>query len=257
MMRMAIDLPILLRAYAAGLFPMADDREAPSIYWVQPEQRAILPLDGFHLSRSLRKTIRAERFAVTANRAFERVIALCAQSADDRPTTWINSEIEEAFIRLHRAGMAHSVECWLPGDSSAEPQLVGGLYGLAMGRAFFGESMFSRARDASKVAMAWLVARLRVGGFTLLDCQFMTDHLATLGAVEVSAERYSALLDAALTPGAGTAPDFGALESLVASADAASLAPPALDAPAAREATRTVSSPVSGHVIAQLITQTS
>ncbi len=250
---MAIDLPILLRAYAAGLFPMADDRDAPSIYWVQPERRAILPLDGFHLSRSLRKAIRAERFVVTADRAFERIIALCAESAQDRPTTWINGEIEEAFLRLHRAGMAHSVECWIAGVDDTPPRLVGGLYGLAMGRAFFGESMFSRATDASKVAMAWLVARLRVGGFTLLDCQFMTDHLASLGAIEIGADRYSALLDAALTPGAaGAPPDFGALDSL--SAGAASLAPAA---PPARAATRTVSSPVSGQVIAQLITQTS
>ncbi len=251
---MAIDLPILLRAYATGLFPMADDRAAPSIFWVQPETRAILPLDGFHLSRSLRKLIRADRFIVTADRAFDAVLALCAQSADDRPTTWINADIEEAFQRLHRLGLAHSVECWLPGGDG-RPRLVGGLYGLAMGGAFFGESMFSRADNASKVAIAWLVARLRAGRFSLLDCQFMTSHLASLGAVEVSAEAYSALLDAALAGGDGGAddapPDWAALESL-ALVDA-SPPPPR----AALDAMRTVSSPVSGQLIAQLITQTS
>ena len=246
---MAIELPILLRAYAAGLFPMADDRQAQSVFWVQPEKRAVLPLDGFHLSHSLRKVIRADRFIVTTDQAFDRVIALCAESALDRPTTWINDEIEEAFLRLHKLGMAHSVECWEP-RPGAEPRLVGGLYGLAMGRAFFGESMFSRATNASKVAMAWLVARMRFGGFRLLDCQFMTDHLASLGAVEIGADVYSELLDAALAPGEGDPPDWAALDSLALSDTVSPDGP-------ARPATRTVSSPVSGHVIAQLITQTS
>lgn len=245
---MAIDLPILLRAYAAGLFPMADDREAPSVFWVQPEKRAILPLNGFHLSKSLRKVIRAERFVVTTDQAFSRVIRLCAESAEDRPTTWINDEIEEAFLRLHKLGMAHSVECWEP-DGEGEMRLVGGLYGLAMGRAFFGESMFSRATNASKVAMAWLVARMRFGNFVLLDCQFMTEHLASLGATEIGADAYSALLDDALAPGEADPPDWGALESLAL--------PATLPSGPARPATRTVSSPVSGHVIAQLITETS
>jgi leucyl/phenylalanyl-tRNA---protein transferase len=251
---MAIDLPILLRAYAAGLFPMADDRSAQSVFWVQPDKRAILPLDGFHLSKSLRKVIRSDRFIVTTDMAFEKVIALCAQSADDRPTTWINDDIEEVFLRLHRLGMAHSVECWEPGDEPGDsgPRLVGGLYGLAMGRAFFGESMFSRADNASKVAMAWLVARMRAGRFTLLDCQFMTSHLASLGAVEVSAEGYSMLLDEALTPGEGDPPDWAVLDSLSLPSD--SLPPPPRPA---LPATFTVSSPVSGQVIAQLITQTS
>lgn len=247
---MAIDLPILLRAYAAGLFPMADDRAAQSVFWVQPEKRALLPLDGFHLSKSLRKVIRSDRFTVTTDRAFDRVIALCAESAQDRPTTWINRDIEEAFQRLHTLGLAHSVECWEAGDSG--PRLVGGLYGLAMGRAFFGESMFSRTTDASKVAMAWLVGRMIVGRFSLLDCQFMTSHLASLGAVEVSAESYSALLDAALVAGEGVAADWAALDSLALPAD--SLPPPPLADP---PATFTVSSPVSGHFISQLITQTS
>ncbi|HZV18423.1 MAG TPA: leucyl/phenylalanyl-tRNA--protein transferase [Sphingobium sp.] len=246
---MAIDLPILLRAYAVGLFPMADDRRARSIYWVEPEKRAILPLDGFHLSKSLRKTLRADRFEVTANTAFSQVVALCAESAVDRPTTWINADIEEAFNRLHRRGLAHSIECW--SGEGEERALVGGLYGLALGRAFFGESMFSRAADASKVAMAWLVGRLRVGGFTLLDCQFMTPHLASLGAIEVSAEAYSGLLGDALADGAeALSADFGALDALSAASDDSAERP-------ARSAARTVSGPVSGQLIAQLITQTS
>lgn len=245
---MAIDLPILLRAYTAGLFPMADDRDAQSIFWVQPEKRAIIPLDRFHLSRSLRKVVCSGRFEVTADRAFGGVIALCAESALDRPTTWINAEIEEAFMRLHEKGLAHSIECW--SRKGGEPQLVGGLYGLALGRAFFGESMFSRATDASKVALAWLVARLRVGGFTLLDCQFMTSHLASLGAIEVSAKTYSALLEDALEGAPG---DFAALDSLVLDTAALSAAPGS----SAREETLTVSGPVSGQLIAQLITQTS
>jgi leucyl/phenylalanyl-tRNA--protein transferase len=248
---MSIDLPILLRAYAAGLFPMADDRAARSVYWVRPESRAILPLDGFHLSKSLRKLIRSDRFAVSADKAFAGVIALCAESADDRPTTWINADIEEAFLRLHARKLAHSIEVW--DRSDGENRLVGGLYGLALGRVFFGESMFSRATNASKVAMAWLVARLRVGGFTLLDCQFMTEHLASLGAVEVDAPTYSALLDAALADDEESAPaDFSALDS-PALPRAALLSAPGR-APAA---TRTVSSPISGQLIAQLITQTS
>jgi len=247
---MAIDLPILLRAYAAGLFPMADDRAAQSVFWVQPEKRAVLPLDGFHLSKSLRKLIRADRFTVTADKAFAQVITLCAESAEDRPTTWINEDIEEAFLRLHKLGLAHSVECWEPGEDG--PRLVGGLYGLAMGRAFFGESMFSPADNASKVAMAWLVARMRAGRFTLLDCQFMTSHLASLGAVEVNADVYSALLDDALAPGEGVPPDWGALDSLAL--PSASLPPPSSPA---LPATLTVSEPVSGQLIAQLITQTS
>ncbi len=244
---MAIDLPILLRAYAVGLFPMADDRQAGSVFWVEPEQRAILPLDGLHLSKSLRKTIRSDRFEVTADQAFAQVIALCAQSAQDRPTTWINHDIEEAFVRLHQRKLAHSVEVW--SRATGQRRLVGGLYGLALGGAFFGESMFSRETDASKVAMAWLVARLIVGGYTLLDCQFMTSHLASMGAIEISAETYSGLLGEALADGTGVAlsGEFSALDSLDAD--------PALRLPLS--STRTVSGPVSGQLIVQLVTQTS
>lgn len=189
---MTIDLDLLMRAYASGIFPMSDARDDPDTFWIEPERRAILPLDAFRLSRSLAKTIRQQRFNVTADRAFARVIATCAEEKDDRRETWINPEIETAFCELHRLGHAHSVECWLGNE------LVGGLYGMAMGRAFFGESMFSRATDASKVALAWLVARMKVGGFILLDCQFMTDHLASLGATEITQEEYLGLLETAI-----------------------------------------------------------
>lgn len=243
----ALDPEIVLKAYAMGVFPMADDREASSVYWVEPKRRGILPLDRFHLSRSLRKTIVADRYRVTADTAFAEVLALCATSAEDRPDTWINRSIETVFVELHRRGHAHSIECW-HGD-----RLVGGLYGLALGRAFFGESMVSRARDASKVALAWLVARLRVGGFTLLDCQFQTNHLASLGAIEIDRARYVSLLGAALGDGwaaglaGGVVPaggDFRALDFLP---------PPAV----AGVDSLSVPSPVSGYAIAQLLGQTS
>ncbi|MBQ0771281.1 MAG: leucyl/phenylalanyl-tRNA--protein transferase [Sphingomonadales bacterium] len=187
---MTIDLDLLIKAYASGIFPMADARDDPETFWVEPKVRAVIPLDNFRMSRSLRKTIRSDRFRVSADTAFAEIIAVCAEQAGDRRETWINAEIEEAFNQLHALGHAHSIECWLPDEESGEEKLVGGLYGLAIGGAFCGESMFSRSRDASKVALAWLVARLKVGGFPLLDCQFMTDHLASLGAIEVSQEAY-------------------------------------------------------------------
>ena len=194
---MTLDLDLLLKAYASGIFPMADARDDPETFWVEPKVRAIIPLDRFRVSKSLRKTIRADKFRVTADTAFAETIAICAEEAVDRRETWINAEIEEAFNALHEAGQAHSVECWLT-DDTGKDQLVGGLYGLAIGGAFCGESMFSRSRDASKVALAWLVARLKVGGFSLLDCQFMTDHLASLGAEEISQKEYLERLRAAL-----------------------------------------------------------
>lgn len=246
-----LDPDLVLRAYAMGVFPMAEHRDEDSVFWVEPRHRAILPLDGFHLSRSLRKTLVSDRFHITADAAFERVIALCAESAPDRPDTWINPAIEKVFGELHRRGFAHSVEVW---DGE---RLAGGLYGLALGRAFFGESMVSRARDASKVAIAALAARLRLGGFELLDCQFMTDHLASLGAVEVPRETYLSMLSDALGEGsaglasgaAGVLADFGAL-------DAFGLPPESLS-PEPFPPAFTVSPPVSGKVIAQLLTQTS
>lgn len=188
-----IDLTMLMRAYAIGIFPMADARDDVDVFWVEPEMRAILPLDTFHLSKSLKKVIRSDRFTVTCNRAFGQVIAMCAQSAQGREQTWINRTIEASFIALNKQGRAHSIECW-QGDA-----LVGGLYGVEIGRAFCGESMFSRATDASKVALAWLVAAMRRGGMSLLDCQFITPHLASLGAIEIPQAEYMKLLNAAIS----------------------------------------------------------
>lgn len=244
---------MVLGAYAIGVFPMADARDAGDVYWVEPKERAILPLDGLRLSRSLKKTIAADRFRVTADTAFDRVIALCAEAADDRPETWINGGIATVFRQLHAKGFAHSIECWERRETGEE--LVGGLYGLALGRAFFGESMVSRARDSSKVALAWLVARLRVGGFELLDCQFMTDHLASLGAVEVSRAEYQSLLSSALGDGAAAVgAGFGALDALAAGRgrDRAG----AVELPAAAGASGSAG-PLVGKDIVQLLVQTS
>lgn len=179
---------IVLRAYAQGLFPMAEGRDSPEIFWLDPQARGILPLDGFHVSRSLRRRILRAEFAVSVNRDFAGVLDGCAA----RPETWINDEIRDIYLRLHQRGDAHSLEVWHAG------QLAGGVYGVAIGAAFFGESMFSRRTDASKVALAWLVARLRDGGFTLFDTQFVTDHLCSLGAVEISRAEYHARLARAL-----------------------------------------------------------
>ena len=183
---------LLVRAYRAGFFPMAETREADRLYWLDPEQRGILPLDGFHLPRRLLRTVESGGVTVTADRDFAGVIAACAEPAPGREDTWINPQIEALFTELHRRGVAHSVESWQGGV------LVGGLYGVALGGAFFGESMFSRATDASKVALVHLVARLRLGGFTLLDTQFVTSHLTRFGAVEVPRDRYKQMLAAAL-----------------------------------------------------------
>jgi len=187
-----IDLNMLLRAYAMGMFPMADAREDNDVFWVEPEQRAILPLDGFRLSKSLAKTLRSDRFAITMNADFPAVVRQCAQSTLGRELTWINHIIEHSYIALHEHGHAHSVETWIRGE------LVGGLYGVALGRVFCGESMFTRADNASKVALAALVAAMRRAGFMLLDCQFMTDHLASMGAIEISQRDYLDRLDRAL-----------------------------------------------------------
>lgn len=250
---MSINLDLLLQAYANGIFPMSDARDDPDTFWIEPEDRAILPLDGFRLSKSLAKTLRQDRFRVTADTAFAQVISTCAESQPDRRDTWINPDIEDAFCALHAMGMAHSIECW-SGD-----HLVGGLYGLALGHAFFGESMFSRETDASKIALAWLVARLKIGGFTLLDCQFMTDHLASLGALEITQANYLELLEAALSKPvqassglassavSTAAGDWGALDGFLA-AGAGSASSLGSDSTAS-------SSP--GKLILQLLTQTS
>ena len=229
-----LDPDLVLRAYSIGVFPMADSRDARDVFWVEPKRRAILPLHDFRMSRSLRKTIRSGSFEVSRDTAFAEVVARCAERAE----TWINPQIEASYNLLHRLGHAHSIECWQEGE------LVGGLYGVKLGAAFFGESMFSTRTDASKVALAWLVARLIVGGYELLDCQFMTDHLRSLGAVEVQQKDYVVMLSGALGggasgvgAGAGEGPEFGALDRLLASPAGGSVP--------------------SGCVIAQLLGQTS
>lgn len=244
-----LDLDQLLRAYELGVFPMAEARDADSVFWVEPRRRAIIPLDRFHLSHSLRKTLRSGRFTVTRDRAFEEVVQSCA----DRDETWINPDIERAYIGLHRLGHAHSVECWEAGE------LVGGLYGVERGAAFFGESMFSLRRDASKVALAWLVARLVVGGYSLLDCQFMTDHLRSLGAIEIPQQDYLSLLSSALSAGSPAGAAGGGAAEGTATGAALSAAPEfgALDRLLAADPARTVDASASGWVIAQLLGQTS
>jgi leucyl/phenylalanyl-tRNA--protein transferase len=188
---------LVLKAYAYGVFPMAKSREDTEVFWVQPKLRGVIPLEKFHVSRSLRKTLRRGVFRVTVNADFAGVLEGCAESAEGRTDTWINNHIMELFIQLHEAGLAHSIETWLD-DEDGTPRLAGGLYGLAMGAAFFGESMFSRATDASKVALTHLAAILKKGGFTLLDTQFITDHLKTFGAIEIPQKDYLAQLGAAL-----------------------------------------------------------
>jgi leucyl/phenylalanyl-tRNA--protein transferase len=172
---------------------MADTREDSDVFWVEPRERAIIPLEGLHLSKSLRKVLRADRFAVTVDRAFEAVIRACAEPRPDHPETWISERIVQSYIGLHRAGHAHSVECWMP-KPDGSPALVGGLYGVSFDRVFCGESMFSRVPDASKVALAWLVALMNRAGFALLDCQFMTEHLRSMGAAELAQADYLKLV---------------------------------------------------------------
>jgi leucyl/phenylalanyl-tRNA--protein transferase len=183
---------ILLRAYAEGLFPMAERRGDPTLYWVSPDKRGIIPLDGFHVPRRLARTLRSGAFTITSDRAFRIVMEACAAPGPGREESWINSEILRLYTALHISGHAHSVECW-QGD-----RLVGGLYGVRLGAAFFGESMFSRVRDASKVALVALVEGLHRGGFTLLDTQFITAHLARFGAVEIPRQQYLRRLHDAL-----------------------------------------------------------
>ena len=183
---------VLLRAYACGIFPMAESADDPTLFWVEPDVRGVIPLDGFRIASRLARTVRSDAFAITVNSAFKAVIAGCAAPQPGREDTWINKRIRDLYIGLHELGHAHSVEVWNHDD------LVGGLYGVSLGRAFFGESMFHRVRDASKVALVHLVARLITGGFELLDTQYVTEHLRSFGAVEVSRRRYTALLDKAI-----------------------------------------------------------
>ncbi len=190
---LALTPELIIRAYCQGLFPMADSAEATEFHWVDPRRRGIIPLDGFHVPRSLKKTVKRGVFVIRRDTAFAAVIDGCAQANPGRDGTWINRAIRDVFVQLHGFGLAHSVECWRDGV------LAGGLYGLALGGAFFGESMFSRATDASKVALVHLVARLKAGGFRLLDTQFVNDHLVQFGVVEIPRADYHARLAAALT----------------------------------------------------------
>jgi leucyl/phenylalanyl-tRNA---protein transferase len=183
---------VLLRAYACGIFPMAESADDPSLFWVEPEMRGVIPIRSFHVTSRLARTVRSDIFAVTVDKAFKAVVAGCATPQPGRPDTWINKRIRDLYIGLHELGHAHSVEVWQNDD------LVGGLYGVNLGRAFFGESMFHRARDASKVALVYLVARLIAGGFELLDTQYVTEHLRSFGAVEIPRRRYKSLLENAL-----------------------------------------------------------
>jgi leucyl/phenylalanyl-tRNA--protein transferase len=183
---------VLLKAYACGIFPMAESAEDPTLYWIEPEQRGIIPLDRFHVPARLARTVRADVYTVRINHDFDGVLAGCAESRPGRARTWINNRIRSLYRKLHDIGHCHSVEAYKGG------KLVGGLYGVNLGCAFFGESMFHRSRDASKVALVHLVARLKVGRFKLLDTQFVTDHLKIFGAIEVTRRQYSKALEAAL-----------------------------------------------------------
>lgn len=228
-----VPVDILLAAYRAGIFPMADGRDDPEMFWVEPRERAVFPLDGFRASTSLRKLLRQQKFEVTCDQDFAGVIAACAEPRTGGPGeesgTWISHAIEASYVGLHRAGHAHSVEVWQDGA------LVGGLYGVDLPGAFCGESMFSRAGNASKVALAWLVAAMRAAGKSLLDCQFITPHLASLGAKTMSQAEYLGRLEVALETHARPLPDgFAAL---------------------ARQAQESGVSP--GKLIAQSFTQTS
>ena len=193
---------VLLKAYACGIFPMAESAEDPSLHWIEPDLRGIIPLDRFYVSSRLARTVRSDQFKITINRDFDGVIDGCAEPQPGRQRTWINERIRALYRKLHERRHCHSMEVYLDGE------LVGGLYGVALGRAFFGESMFHRSRDASKVALVHLVARLRAGGFALLDTQFVTDHLKSFGAIEVPRRQYHKLLETALL-GEG---DFMALD---------------------------------------------
>jgi leucyl/phenylalanyl-tRNA---protein transferase len=192
---------VLLKAYACGIFPMAESADDPALYWIEPDMRGIIPLEGFHLPARLARTVRASPFTVWVDRDFDAVIDGCAEAKPDRARTWINGRIRKIYRSLFEHGHCHTVGVY---DGAT---LVGGLYGVSLGRAYFGESMFHRARDASKIALVHLIARLRAGGYRLLDTQYVTDHLKTFGAVEVGKRRYHRLLEDAINGDA----DFDAL----------------------------------------------
>jgi len=204
-----INPDLLLHAYSTGVFPMSEGRDDNELFWVDPTERGILPLNTFHVPRSLAKRVRSDRFTITVDKAFQKVVEACSMPARGRDTTWISERIEALYSDLFRLGYAHSVEVW------QEAEMVGGLYGVSLGGAFFGESMFSTATDASKVALVHLVARLKIGGYQLLDTQFITEHLKQFGAVEIQREDYHAVLDLALQ---AEAPDFYRLDPLTGGA---------------------------------------
>ena len=237
---------LLMRAYSQGVFPMAEKRNDATIYWLSPESRGILPFDTFHIPRRLARTVRSDRFAVTIDVAFDEVIRACAAAAPGREESWINAEIIALYSELHRRKSAHSVEVWHGG------RLSGGLYGVSLGAAFFGESMFSRERDASKVALVHLVARLIVGGYELLDAQFLTEHLAQFGAVSVSRRDYlDRLTQAVSRDGNFYCPDPSG------SSGAASLAPASGDISLTGAVDATTGATWPGWLVLQLITQRS
>ena len=190
---MEITPEVLLKAYSCGIFPMAEGIDDPGLFWVEPELRGIIPLDQFHVPRRLARTIRQKPYDVRVDTAFVDVMRLCAEATAERPQTWINKRITQLYTELHKQGHCHSVECW------QEDELVGGLYGVRLGGAFFGESMFSRARDASKIALVHLVERLKAGGFQLLDTQFNTEHLSQFGTIEIPKRNYAFLLEDAIS----------------------------------------------------------
>lgn len=241
----------LLLAYRSGIFPMADGRDDGEIFYVEPRRRAILPLEGFRCSRSLAKLLRQERFRVTCNADFGAVIAACAQPRPDHPETWISRRIEGSYRRLHLAGFAHSIEVW---DGQ---ELAGGLYGVGFDGVFCGESMFSRADNASKIALAWLVAAMKRAGMSLLDCQFMTGHLASLGAVEISQDEYCALLaraQASAASGSGAAVGVGVGDGAAAGVGAGA---GALALPDGFALLSAIGDSSPGKLISQLLTHTS
>jgi leucyl/phenylalanyl-tRNA--protein transferase len=246
---------LLLMAYRSGIFPMADSRDDEEVYWVEPRERAVIPLADFRCARSLAKTVRQDRFRVTCNADFAGVIAACAAPRPGHPESWISERIAASYRALHLAGHAHSIECWDGGE------MVGGLYGVGFERAFCGESMFSRATDASKVALVWLVALLRHTGYRVLDCQFMTEHLASLGAVSVSRETYLAAVAEAVAAGpAQPLPEayvslLGAAADGVAAGEAVAVGAGAAGRASLPSSRTGASSP--GKLILQSLTQTS
>ena len=227
---------LLLRAYAMGIFPMAESRDDAEIHWIDPKRRGVFPLDNFHISRSLAREIRASSCTIRTNTAFSRVVAACA----DRPETWINADIAALYDALHAAGFAHSLEVW------QDETLVGGVYGVALGAAFFGESMFSHCTNGSKIALAYLMHRLRAGGYRLFDTQFLTPHLASLGAVEISRGTYHKQLAAAIVAPARFDPDgYCPSAASVSSAGASPSAGASSTAGSAKSATSQLSTQTS------------